>query len=154
MKEYKYKLEMVYTEAILISIVLTLLYFTREIDNIRFLLIFGVIYLFYRIAIALYGICSVSLGENELRIKYLHPLKKEWKINYEDVESYAPIKMTKKKNSKVFMAVINPKVGKSQILWDKGIEDFQELNEILSSALPKPITEQNGGDNPKICDST
>jgi len=147
MKEYKPKLFRIYLEVAGVAAVIAILYFTEK-GSPLVLGIFGFGYLVFRVGVALAGICGVRLEEHSIVVRYLIPLKKEKRIDYGDVESYAPIKLPKGRNRKPFMAMLKSRNEKNAILLiEQGIHGFDELNAILTDTFPPSESDPDAGIN-------
>jgi len=147
MKEYRPKLLRIYMEIVAVAVLIAILYFTGQ-GSLLVLSILGFAYLVFRIGVALAGICGVRLDDDAIVIRYLIPLKKEKRIDYADVESYAPMKLPKGRNQKPFMAILKSRNEKNGILLtEQGIHGFDELNAILTDTFPPTESDQDAGIN-------
>ena len=116
-------------------------YFKRGQLSFVFWLILLVLCLFY-ILREMYHLTRITFSEFDVNITFFLPLRRSQRLHFDDVQSYQEVKMLEK----VIMGFIELKEGKRIMLTRSGIQNFDELTELLSEKYPVKCNQDDDKD--------
>ena len=134
-EEYDYNwksaIEALFTSLIGLGLGIVFLYFKKGQFTLAMGGIFFILCLFYVLRQMFY-LTRITFSEFDVNISYFMPVRRGQRFCFDEVQSYQEVKI----RDKAFMGFIELKEGERIMLTRSGIQNFDELTELLSDKFP------------------
>jgi hypothetical protein len=87
--------------------------------------------------LAFLSICRILIDENSIVVKFLLPFSRGGTFTHNEIESYSPMAFQRKNRAIPVGGMLKPKGCKPMMIWPTGVDNFAEVNMILTKLFPK-----------------